>query len=362
MSITPEAGQLARELLFTDAAWCLDVYNSARATEAGGSFAPWMMLSINARIAIEGRKVIEFPDPHVGVPDLTRFLAEDESPSLEKARHAAKLLDNTKKSLEDFRAEMRHYWTAHHAWMRGTAPRFLSGLVQELAVVTFEDHVVLATIPTQVRFDLPVGSPEDVRDAALKLGEDLGKDLSAFHLMVGSEHPHPSTLDLRELANVTWKDHFVRKYLPAQYEDGVDDEAKMLLLLLESDLSILVFMLRLTAPGNDGAFFRNAMITVWHALVSLQTFVNAYPNVRAGNLRQLLASSDVAAFLDPANKRIRNVFMHYIPPNLNFDTSKPMSGLVELLNPAQDIRSLSALTWRLAQESQRAMEEWRLSA
>lgn len=361
MAVTTEAGSLARELLFTDAAWCLDVFNSARDTEGGAGFAPWMMLSINARVAVEGRKVIEFPDPNVGAPHLVEFLAEDESPSIAKARHAAKLLDNTKKSLEDFRAEMQRYWSAHHKWMRGNTPRILQGLVKELAVVTFEEHIVLATIPTQVRFDIPAGSPESVRDTAMKLGEDLGKDLSAFHLLVGSEHPHPSTLDLKDLSDVNWEDQYVRKFLPAQYEDAVDDEAKMLLLLLESDLNVLVFMLRHTAPGNDGAFFRNAMITVWHALVSLQTFVDAYPSVRAGNLRRLLGSADVTTFLDPANKPVRNVFMHYIPPNVPLDASKPMRGIVEALNPAQDLRSLSALTWHLAQEAQRALEDWRVT-
>ena len=88
-----------------------------------------MMLSINARVVFEGRRVIQSPDPNVGVPQLVPLLAEDESPSIEKARHAAKLLDNTKKSVEDFRAEMQNYWVAHQVWMRGRAPRFMHHLV-----------------------------------------------------------------------------------------------------------------------------------------------------------------------------------------------------------------------------------------
>lgn len=361
VSATEEGGTLARTLLWTDAAWCLDVFQSAQA-ETGVDFAPWMMLSINARVAYEGRKVIQSTDPNVGVPHLVPFLAEDQSPSVEKARHAAKLLDNTKKSVEDFRTEMQSYWVAHHAWMRGRAPRFMHHLVKELGIATFDGHIVLATIPTQARFVLPPGVSDEMRDAALKLGTDLGKDLSTFHLMVGSDHPPQATLDLSGLRNVSWEDHYVRKFLPAQYEAVLDDETKMLVLLLESDLNTLVFLLPQTSSGHDGPLFRTAMVTLWHALVSLQQLLDAYSTVKATRIRGLLASQDVATFLDTRNKRIRNTFVHYVPQNVPLDASKPLSGLVELLNPDQDIVSLSDLTWRLARATRDAVEEWRLEA
>lgn len=358
MGVSKESGTLARTMLWTDAAWCLDVFKSAQA-DTGVAFASWMMLSINARVAYEGRKVLQSLDPNVGVPDLVRFLAEDESPSVEKARHAAKLLDNTKKSVPDFRAEIQKYWAAHHVWMRGRAPRFMHHMVKELGVATFDGHIVLATIPTQVRFVLPAGPPEAVREASLKLGTDLGKDLSAFHLMVGSEHPPQATLDLSGLRNVLWEDHYVRKFLPSQYEAALDDEAKMLLLLLESDLNCLVFLLSQAASGHEGPFFRTAMVTLWHALISLQEVLDAYPTVKGTRVRELLVTQDVLDFLDARNKRIRNVFVHYIPQNIALDARKPMSGLVELLNPDQDVASLSDLTWRLGQATRDAVEEWR---
>ena len=359
MGVSQAGGTLARTLLWTDAAWCLDVFKSAQAGP-GVDFASWMMLSINARVVFEGRRVIQSPDTNVGVPQLVPLLAEDESPSIEKARHAAKLLDNTKKSVEDFRAEMQNYWVAHQVWMRGRAPRFMHHLVKELGVATFDGHIVLATIPTQVRFVLPAGVSEDSRDAALKLGTDLGWYLSAFHMMVGSGHPTQATLDLSGLRNVLWEDHYVRKFLPAQYEASLDDEAKMLVLLLESDLNTLVFLLSQTLSGHEGPFFRTAMVTLWHALVSLQELLGEYTAAKATRVRELLTSKDVATFLDPRNKRIRNTFVHYVPQDLPFDASKPMSGLVELLNPDQDAVSLSDLTWRLAQATREAVEQWRL--
>jgi hypothetical protein len=359
VGVSKEAGTLARTLLWMDAAWCLDVFKSAQA-ETGVDFAPWMMLSINARVAYEGRRVIQSPDPNVGIPHLVPFLAEDESPSVEMARHAAKLLDNTKKSVEDFRAEMQSYWAAHHVWMRGRAPRFMHHLVKELGVATFDSHIVLATIPTQVRFVLPAGKSEETRDATLKLGTDLGKDLSAFHLMVGSDHPPQATLDLSGLRKVSWEDHYVRTFLPAQYEAALDAQAKMLVLLLESDLNTLVFLLSQTTSGHEGPFFRTAMVTLWHVLVSLQELLDAHSAAEATRVRELLASEDVAKFLDARNKRIRNTFVHYVPPNLPLDASRPMSGLVELLNPDQDAASLSDLTWRLARATRDAVEEWRL--
>jgi hypothetical protein len=359
MGVSDEGGNLARELLWTDAAWCLDVFKSAQATEDSVSFVTWMMLSINARVAYEGRKVIQSTDPNVGVPHLVSFLAEDESPSVEKARHAAKLLDNTVKSLDDFRAEMRSYWKAHRVWMSGRTPRFLHGLVKELGVATFDGHVVLATIPTQVRFVLPAG---DTRDAVMKLGTDLGQDLSAFHLMAGSDHQITATLDLRGLQNITWDDYYVRKFLPEQYEAALDNDAKMLVLLLESDLNTLVILLSQLSSGHQSAFFRTAMVTLWHVLVSLQSLLDAYPGARAIRVRELLASRDVTTFLDPRNKRIRNTFVHYVPQNLPLDASRPLRGLVELLNPDQDVASLSALTWRLAQATRETVEMWRLGA
>jgi len=360
MGVSDEAGALARELLWTDAAWCLDIFKSAQASENDVSFAIWMMLSTYARVAYEGRKVIQSADPNVGVPHLVPFLAENESPSVEQARHAAKLLDNTKKSLEDFRAEMQGYWKAHRVWMSGRTPRFLHGLVKELGVATFDDHIVLATIPTQVRFVLPAGDPGNTRDAVMRLGTDLGKDLSAFHLLVGSSHQATATLDLSGIQNITWNDHYVRRFLPEQYETALADEAKMLALLLESDLNTLVFLLAQTASGHEGALFRTAMVTLWHVLVSLRLLLDAHPAAIAIRVRELLASEDVATFLDPRNKRIRNTFMHYVPQNLPFDAGKPLRGLVDLLNPGQDVASLSALTWRLAQATRETIEIWRL--
>lgn len=360
MGVSNEGGTLARELLWTDAAWCLDVFKSAQATENGVSFATWMMLSINARVAYEGRKVIQSPDPHVGLPHLIPFLAEDESPSVEKARHAAKLLDNTRKSMDDFQAEMQGYWKAHRVWMSGRTPKFLHGLVKELGVATFDGHIVLATIPTQVRFVLPAGDSGDTRDAVMKLGTDLGRDLSAFHLMAGSDHQATAKLNLSGLQNVVWDDHYVRRFLPRQYEAALGDEAKMLALLLESDLNALVFMLSQTSAGHQSAFFRTAMVTLWHVLVSLQALLDAYPAARATRVRELLASRDVMTFLDPRNKRIRNTFVHYVPQDLPLDVSKPLRGLVELLNPDQDVASLSDLTWRLAQATRETVEMWRL--
>lgn len=360
MGVSEEAGTLARELLWTDAAWCLDVFKSAQAVENGVSFATWMMLSINSRVAYEGRKVIQSADPNVGVPHLVPFLSENESPSVEKARHAAKLLDNTRKSVEDFDEEMHGYWEAHRVWMSGRTPRFLHSLIKELGVATFDSHIVLATIPTQVRFVLPVGDSDDTRDAVMKLGVDLGKDLSAFHLLVGSAHQATATLDLSGLQSIEWEDHYVRRFLRKHYEAALSDEAKMLALLLESDLNNLVFLLPQTSTGHEGAFFRTAMVTLWHVLVSLQALLDAFPAVLASQVRELLASADATTFLDPRNKRIRNTFVHYVPQNLPLDASRPLRGLIELLNPDQDISSLSAITWRLAQATQETVERWRL--
>jgi len=156
------------------------------------------------------------------------------------------------------------------------------------------------------------------------------------------------------------EDHYVRRFLPGQYEAALSDEAKMLALLLESDLNALVFLLSQTSSGHQGAFFRTAMVTVWHALVSLQVLLDEYPAARATRVREHLASGDVTTFLDPRNKRIRNTFVHYVPQNIQFDAGKPLRGLVELLNPDQDFASLIALTWRLAQATRATIEAWRL--
>ena len=203
-------------------------------------------------------------------------------------------------------------------------------------------------------------SSSATRDAVIKLGTDLGEDLSAFHLMVGSAHQATATLDLSALQKVSWDDHYVRTFLPRQYETALGDEAKMLVLLLESDLNTLVFLLSQTSSGHEGAFFRTAMVTLWHVLVSLQALLDAHPAALAFRVRELLASEDVTTFLDSRNKRIRNTFVHYIPQNLPLDATRPLWGLVEVLNPDQDIASLSALTWRLAQATRATIEMWRL--
>lgn len=363
MSISTSRGHLARLMLFEDAAWCLDVYASSQLvdSETASSFAGLSMMSTWARVVYEGRKVVRHTNENVGVAQLADILVPEESSAVAKARHAAKLLDDNRKSLDTLMADMNRYVSNHRRVMLGNAHKLFIGLVQELGIASYEGHIVLATIPHQIRFDMLDRDPAVNKTAMIDFGITLGRDLQTLYQLGATSSVAPATMDASAFARVSWTDHYVRRFLRRRYAPSLSDDVKLLLLLVEADLNALVHLLAKLSTGHQAAVFRNGMLTVWHALSSLHTVMEANPQANDGHsslIREHLQSPDVKKFLSSQNRQVRNTFVHYLPPDVALNESKTLFGVVEALNANLSCAELADLTWSVGQQTAVLLETW----
>lgn len=289
------------------------------------------------------------------------MLVPEESAAVAKARHAAKLLDDNRKSLDTLVADMNQYVSTHRRVMLGSAHKLFIGLVQELGIASYEGHIVLATIPHQIRFDMLDHDPEINKKAMIDFGITLGRDMQTLYQLGATTSVASATLDASAFARVSWTDHYVRRFLRRRYAPSFSDDVKLLLLLVEADLNALVHMLTQLSPGYHAAVFRGGMLTVWHALSSLRTVMEANPQATDGHsslIREHLQSPDVKKFLSPQNRQIRNTFVHYLPPDVALDESKTLFGVVEALNANLSCTELADLTWSVGQRTAELLETW----
>lgn len=363
---TQVRGFAARRLLGEDAAWIADAMLSASKGEVAAGISPLVLTSFLSRIVYEGRDVLTSGDPHVGVPELAELLTNENSHAIARARHAVKLLDDTHKTLQTFRNDMRTYWVGQRASLRENVPTWAQGLAPDLGVYSLGGHVIGATVPLQVRFDIPDrldgAGGEQFRD----LGVTLGSQLAVCSPFAGGPSALKATLDLGALETVTQHDCMVEDFLDDRYDPAIDIESKLLLLLVEQDINTVAHVLPLTGIGHEAAEFRARLVSTWHTLTSLSEILDEYPDAIApstARIRDFLQTEAVRSFLDDGKlPAVRNRFVHYvIRPNvpLVLDRSDVTGSIIASIHPTHTTASLDALTRALVDDLSALFAQWR---
>jgi hypothetical protein len=104
-----------------DARWIADVVQSTTSLPDASAYVSLVMGHHFVRIVYEGAAAVRSTNPDVGVPALAELLEDRYAAITARARHATKLLDNTKKSYADVLLDLAKEMKTHHEALTGNS-------------------------------------------------------------------------------------------------------------------------------------------------------------------------------------------------------------------------------------------------
>lgn len=359
-------GVAARTFLSEDARWWADAALSSRNDTERGGWLSLALLGHGARIAYEGSQTLRSPNPAVGIPELAAELTKRHGDVIARARHAGKLLDDTKKSFDQLRQEMAEYYAAHQGEFLNNAPRLLRWLETDLGLcVTPDERVLFSTIAGQFR----IGVASDTRvGSAGPLAFDVGHDLGQIHALLstadGSQELIDATIDYRPLGRLRDRDRKAAAFLADRYDSTMSIETKFLLLMVEGEAATTHTVLPLTAPGHEEAAFRARLVSTFHVVRAVDEILSRHPAARSDGAhaaRDLLADPKTRLLLaSPGVRHLRNRSMHYEIRSsaLALDPAMPMFGMVEALNPGRTYAELDQVVRETTRRLADLLKDW----
>lgn len=346
-----------------------DVLTSAlRHGGSARSMAPLLLSGHVSRIVYEGRALLASSNPDVALPGLVDLLPPEEHPSIALARHATKMLDNqTSKSkpLKEFEGEIRQAWMSQRTQLFKHVKPGFTWLQPDLGFYTLNGNVVGATIPLHMRYGLDTVPPEDYPNFFQKFGEDLITSLRIYTCLSGSADALVTTLDLSAIDAVQDNDRFVKRYLRRAYDNALNLDQKLLLLLIESEVNTATTIVPLVTGSHVTAGFRARLISLWHALSSLTKVLDAHPGVTSpgrDRVRNIVNSTDATRLSARGMQMVRNRSVHYEIRGKTEIAFSPgqMFGIIESLTE-ETFNSLDVLVRDLSADLGTALREWRES-
>src|SRR4051794_32820601 len=142
-------------MIAQDARWIADALLSTQRHSSGKGWLPLVLTGHSARIVYEGSVALRSSDPNVGVPPLAALLEDRFGDVVARARHAGKLLDDTKKSYGQLREELAAFYDAHNEEFSANAVRFARWMEPDLGLYSAPGGTIVgSTITSQFRAGL----------------------------------------------------------------------------------------------------------------------------------------------------------------------------------------------------------------
>lgn len=364
---TEAPGQAARFMVAQDARWIADALQSTQRHRSGSGWLPLVLNGHSARIVYEGSAALLSPDPNVGVPPLAALLEDRFADVIARARHAGKLLDDTKKSYAQLREELGAFYAAHRQEFSGNAVRLARWLESDLGLFSAPGGKILGSTITG-QFRLGVSSEAGLADLGPRLFEvaqEQGGALAVLSAAAGDTTPPLSTFDYAALGRMVGKDRKAAKYLAGRYDPVMSLETKLLLLMVEGEVNTTDVLLPLTESGHEEAVFRARVVSTFHALRAVEEVLASAPSAQSsgtGRVRALLSEPSTRQMLDDARaRRVRNRCMHYEirGGSVVLDPHQPMFGIVEALWPERSFEELNADVRAINARLAEALRLWR---
>lgn len=346
-----------------------DVLTSALAHNGPAQVMVPLLLSGHAsRVVYEGRELLTSSTPDVGLPAFVEQLPDDEHPSIVRARHATKMLDNQireDKPLSDFEAEMHQAWVSQRSLLFETVKRGFTWMQPDLGFYTLQGNVVGATIPLHMRFDLDAVPPKEYPTFFSQLGQDLIASLQVYMWLSGRPDAMVTTLDLSPIDHVEDNDRFVGRYLKRAYDKALSLDQKLLLLSIESEVNTATALIPLLTGAHVNSAFRARLISLWHAMSSLTKILDARPDASSpgrDEVRAILGSVEAQRLSAQGMQMVRNRSVHYeVRGKVEIIFAEaPMFGIVESLT-SETFDSLDCLVRDLSTDLSAALRRWRES-
>lgn len=359
--------RIGRELLLEDALWMGDVITSALRHEGRARIMSMLLLSGHvSRIVYEGRQLLTSQNPDVALPALVTLLPDDENPSIARARHATKMLDNQTrkdKPLAEFEAEIHQAWMSQREILFRSVRRGFTWLQPDLGFYTLDGRAVGATIPLHMRYGLDTVQSKDYPDYFSEMGEDLSSSIRVYTYLSGSTDAMVTILDVTPIDTVADNDKFVTRYLGRGYDRHLTIDQKLLLLLIESEVNTATVLIPLVTGTHTTAAFRARLISLWHGLSSLTKILDATPAATSparDKVRDIVTSADARRLATPGMQIVRNRSVHYeIRGKTYFTfTDRPMFGIIESVT-GETYDSVDTLVRDISTALSAALVEWR---
>lgn len=352
-------------MIAEDARWAMDVLLSGQRQPRLSAFIPLILGHHFVRIAYEGAETLRSSNPHVGVPELARLLADKHASVTAQARHVTKLLDDTKKTYDTVIAEFDAIAHEHHEQFTGNAFRWARRFETDLGIYIADGRLLGATWPAAYRLGLSVTAEGTISGHDLAaVTEEWGGTLAVLGAASMDITPPIATLNLTRLPRVDGRDKRADRYLLERFEISFPDGLKMLLIAIEGEMNILSTLAAHTEPGHELAVFRARAIALYHSLSALTRVSDRYASLTTDGmtaLRDLLASAPAQSLLSRSGKMLRNRCMHYEirDARVAIDPSLPMFGIVESRFPGKSVADLATeITSKMARVAE-LLRDWR---
>lgn len=358
-------GQVARLMLAQDARWISDALLSSRKHPSASGVLPLLLLGHASRIVYEGAVLLRAADNFVGIPALAHLLPEDHADVIARARHAAKLIDDTQVSFEDLLRQLTRFYEIHHDRFSGNALWFARRFETDLGTFEASGRVIASTIPVQFRLGIaPSVSFDELGPAIYDVAVDLGGALAVLAASSGDGTPTLATIDFAGLGTVRSKDRKTDRYLAGRFDSKIPFPAKLLILMLDGELQAMESVFPWTEGLYAESVFRARYVTLFHAARTLEAVLSAYPLAQSAGsrrLRDVLDEPSAQQFLrGDGSRRLRNRCMHYEirDRDLQLRADLPMSGLVEFLIPDKGYEEVDISTKALGSRLATIVAEW----
>jgi hypothetical protein len=213
--------------------------------------------------------------------------------------------------------------------------------------MTSSGRVLFSTITGQFRIGLTTDSRlEDAGPLMSAVATEMGQALTLLSAADGSDEPIEGTLSYDAVGRLRDSDRKAVNYLEDRYDPAMPIETKLLLLMVEGEITMSELVLSITARRHEEAAFRARVISAYHALRAVEGVLVRYPEAQSPETRAVRAfyeTLEPRRLLDQrALRQVRNRCMHYEiqDKTMPLDSASPMFGIVEALDRTTSFASV----------------------
>jgi hypothetical protein len=341
-----------------DARWVQDVVLSTKASDAGATAA--LLLGHHfVRIAYEGSLTLRSDRPFVGVPQLAAHLTDQFEAITTRARHMSKLLDDKKKSQQEVLDEIGVALQVNRRTFLEKVHPLVRWWATDLGMYRVDGRIVGTTVPMSYRLGLDVSSQQTMFEEAIS---EVTQEWGATMAVLGSADlllPAEPTLDLGSLA-VSDQDVRSSKYLAGRYDPVLEEQEKLLVLMIEGDLNCNETYLPAASRGHEQAAFRMRVVSLFHSLRAVESLVARCTADGARQVHSVLEDAPTRKLLSRSGTQVRNRCVHYpiTDRRIAIDPTLPMFGIVESVFPGETFESLDRTVGAVTARMAEALSSW----
>ncbi len=249
-------------------------------------------------------------------PDSKSYFHPSFSELIRQSRHRAKLLDNSKKSIEEITMELdsiakrqREIFLEPH---RGFSGLIKKRLQPDMGLYIYENHIFTTTHTVVYAF----GKESEFSESAFTFGREIGaftgRVFRLFQIEIPSASKHFSEFpDKIEMRDIKYESLYNRSTL-----DTCDLGISAGLILILANLNFVIYILSGLLPASNPFLFRMKFLTTFHANISMNFLQDKLIKSDASPKKIMLFNdaliNDDSKWLKD-RRQLRNLLTHYLP-------------------------------------------------